>query len=441
MPVNHRQSTIPNAFPALKRTQSSRVHKKGHRRNKTSLSTMAHTTEVLAEELRRQRQSKLHEMERAMNATFEDEYRCEVEDWMFHMEGLTTPSVEMMDMQPDLQWYMRPHLIDFLIEIHHQLRLSPSTLHLAINLIDRYTSRRVVYRKHYQLVGVAALWIAAKYEDSKEKVPTVRELRAMCCGAYEEDMFLQMEVHVLNTCEWSIGHPTADSFLQLLLSDKTVVQRDDSVKTVHLARYLNEIALFTREFLKFQPSVIANAALLLSRHILGQRRQPATPQGPLRDCIALFADSLDHGFPCLLQKYTSPALGGVALILKDYLLAAAAPRTSSSPSPVTPPRSKVRPSMVRLPAHQNGKDMTPPSTPGEEVEVLHMQYEAHALENQVQQVGLPTPPVEVDQESINSGMSSEACKMETVFEDEEDDEKWYEEDVPGVGTRVVLGCI
>jgi hypothetical protein len=47
-------------------------------------------------------------------------------------------------MQPELQWYMRPFLVDFLIEIHQQFRLRPEVLYLAMNIVDRYVSKRVV---------------------------------------------------------------------------------------------------------------------------------------------------------------------------------------------------------------------------------------------------------------------------------------------------------
>ncbi len=32
-------------------------------------------------------------------------------------------------MQPELQWFMRPYLIDFLIEVHQQFRLRPEVLY------------------------------------------------------------------------------------------------------------------------------------------------------------------------------------------------------------------------------------------------------------------------------------------------------------------------
>jgi hypothetical protein len=98
-----------------------------------------------------------------------------------------------MDSQPEVQWFMRPFLLDFLVEVHAQFRLRPETLYLALNLIDRYVSKRVVYKKHYQLVGCAALWTAAKFEDQKDRVPLVKELSEMCCKAYDENAFVQME--------------------------------------------------------------------------------------------------------------------------------------------------------------------------------------------------------------------------------------------------------
>lgn len=64
------------------------------------------------------------------------------------VQGKTTASVDLIDQQPELQWYMRPYLVDFLIEIHQQFRLRPETLYLALNIVDRYVSKRIVFKKH-----------------------------------------------------------------------------------------------------------------------------------------------------------------------------------------------------------------------------------------------------------------------------------------------------
>lgn len=129
------------------------------------------------------------------------------------------PDIHSIEIQTEIQWFMRPYLLDFLLEAHHAFQLLPETLHLAVNLLDRYCSRRVVYKRHYQLVGCASLLIAAKYGDRKERVPTIKELKSMCCSLYDDDMFTQMEWHVLQTLNWMIGHPTVTSFQQLATSE------------------------------------------------------------------------------------------------------------------------------------------------------------------------------------------------------------------------------
>lgn len=107
--------------------------------------------------------------ERELQNLLEAEYRDDIQDYMYDMEVLSFPSigtnteltiqtrtaasVELIDMQPELEWYMRPYLVDFLIEIHQQHALRPETLYLAINIVDRYVSKRIVFKKHYQLVG------------------------------------------------------------------------------------------------------------------------------------------------------------------------------------------------------------------------------------------------------------------------------------------------
>lgn len=174
-----------------------------------------------------------------------------------------------MDMQPEIQWHMRACLVEFLIEVHLNFQLRPETLYLTCNIVDRYVSRRVVYKKHYQLVGCAALWIASKFEDPKERVPTVRDLCEICRDEYDESAFVQMEGHVLATIAWRVGHPTAEAWLRIACVG---VCFEDS-RTQHIARFLMEITLFHREFLSFPPSVIAQAALLLARYTLNKPRR------------------------------------------------------------------------------------------------------------------------------------------------------------------------
>ncbi|OBZ79988.1 G1/S-specific cyclin CCN1 [Grifola frondosa] len=188
---------------------------------------------------------------------------------MHEMERHTMCSTTSMDQQPEIKWHMRPCLVDFLVEIHFTFRLRPETLYLTLNIIDRYVSRRIVYIKHYQLVGCAALWIAAKFEDAKDRVPTVQDLVQICRETYDESAFIQMEGHVLATIQWTLGHPTAESWLRMLCCG----QHFEEPKVQHVSRFLMEITLFYREFVQYPPSSIALGALTLSRYLCGKTRR------------------------------------------------------------------------------------------------------------------------------------------------------------------------
>lgn len=248
-----------------------------------------------------------------------------------------------MDAQPEVQWFMRPFLLDFLIEVHAQFRLRPEVLYLAMNLVDRYVSKRVVYKKHYQLVGCAAMWTAAKFEDSKDKVPLVKELSEMCCKAYDENAFVQMEGHVLTTIGWTLGHPTAEAWLRLFNKEAREEQ-----KTEDITRFLMEITLYHRDHVGVQSYDIATGAIMLARHICGKPRRvslfiyPSTSytndQTDLFQSRAAIFDTdsaersyrvayaLDyklHDFntnvaEVLYRKYTPPHFSRAALLCKEW---------------------------------------------------------------------------------------------------------------------------
>ncbi|KAK4049523.1 hypothetical protein OIV83_004020 [Microbotryomycetes sp. JL201] len=276
--------------------------------------------ELMSQAMQRQHVMHLHNTDKDMQALLEVDYREDVKAYMYEMETKTLASVELIDQQPELQWYMRAYVVDFLIEIHQQHRLRPETLYLAINIVDRYVSRRIVFKKHYQLVGCAALWIAAKFEDAKDRVPTVPELCQMCDGAYDESAFIQMEGHVLSTINWVIGHPTSEAWLRLACTTGPV----EDQRTQHVARFLMEITLFTREYIPFKPSELAHASLLLARFMLGKSRRILDETGRVLDIIKMLdtylSTSLNKVSAILVKKYSYPFYSRASTFVSEWYL-------------------------------------------------------------------------------------------------------------------------
>ena len=60
---------------------------------------------------------------------------------------------------------MRTTLIDWLLQVHLRYHMLPETLWIAVNIVDRFLSLRVVSLIKLQLVGVTAMFVAAKYEE------------------------------------------------------------------------------------------------------------------------------------------------------------------------------------------------------------------------------------------------------------------------------------
>lgn len=303
-----------------------------------------------------------------------EEYQEDILDHMERMEAETMPDIQSIEIQTEIQWFMRPYLLDFLLEAHHAFQLLPETLHLAVNLLDRYCSRRVVYKRHYQLVGCASLLIAAKYGDRKERVPTIRELKSMCCSLYDDDMFTQMEWHVLQTLNWVVGHPTVTSFLQLAMCE---VAFDPELE--HMSWYVTELALYHKEFIPIRPSVMARSSLALARCILN-RPQPRFSEWSAQydpQVVLNLSNHLRHPSQALLRKYASPHLSSVSTTLEMFMAkqAALASRVVQTPTnelpsmdisepapssnPYLTPTTPQKPGYPMIPAGV----LTPPITP------------------------------------------------------------------------------
>lgn len=89
------------------------------------------------------------------------EYRSDILNYLKENEKKYSPKMGYMRKQPDISEVMRTILVDWLVEVSGEYRLHNETLFLAINYIDRFLSYMSVVRAKLQLVGTAAMFIAA----------------------------------------------------------------------------------------------------------------------------------------------------------------------------------------------------------------------------------------------------------------------------------------
>ena len=155
---------------------------------------------------------------------------------------------------------MRAILVDWLINVHAKFKLLPETLFLTINLVDRYLSLVVVKKDQVQLVGVAALLIATKYEEIYP--PTVKDFIYVTKNAFTRKQILEMERSMLFTLEFTVQETSSYRFLERY----SKVAKADSIVFL-LAQYLLELALLDSKMNQYPSSLQASAALYVAMRV------------------------------------------------------------------------------------------------------------------------------------------------------------------------------
>ncbi|XP_026744808.1 cyclin-A2-like [Trichoplusia ni] len=190
------------------------------------------------------------------------EYRQDIYEYMKEIEAKNRANPRYMRKQPDITHIMRSILIDWLVEVCDEYNQQSETLHLAVSYVDRFLSYMSVVRTKLQLVGTAATYIAAKYEEVYP--PEVSEFVYITDDTYTKREVLRMEHLILKVLSFDLSTPTSLAFLS-----HYCISNGLSKKTFHLAAYLAELCLLEADpYLQFKPSIIAASALATARHCL-----------------------------------------------------------------------------------------------------------------------------------------------------------------------------
>ncbi|WJX09869.1 hypothetical protein P8452_00657 [Trifolium repens] len=210
------------------------------------------------------------------DSLFWTSYAPDIYNSIYVRECERRPSADYMEkLQQYITPTMRGILVDWLVEVTEEYQLVPDTLYLAVNLIDRFLSQRLVTKQTLQLLGITCMLISSKYE---EIVPTpLQDLCDITDNTYSKQQVLKMEKEVLNLLHFQLAVPTIKTFLR-----KFIVVAQSAFKVVYdelefIANYLGELALVEYSFLQFRPSKIAASAVFLGRWTLDQSEHPWNP--------------------------------------------------------------------------------------------------------------------------------------------------------------------
>lgn len=162
-----------------------------------------------------------------------------------------------MDNQTDINAKMRAILVDWLVDVHLKYKLVPETFYLAVNILDRYLSIVETKRCVLQLVGVASMLIASKYEDIFP--PDVKEFAYITDKAFTKEEVIMMERKILNTLNYEVTIVTPYRFLEIY---KKMLKLNQ--ETFYYAWFLIELSQVNYKMIKYKPSELAASACFIA---------------------------------------------------------------------------------------------------------------------------------------------------------------------------------
>merc|ERR1712012_908414 len=194
------------------------------------------------------------------------EYVNEIYAYMRYLEDKQSISEEYLShVKSTIMPKMRAVLVDWLIQVHQQFNLLQETLYLTIAVLDSFLQVHAskVERKQLQLVGVAAMFIASKYEEMY--APEIGDFVYITDRAYTESQIREMEMRILDTLGFDLGRPLPLHFLR----HNSKAGNVDAL-THTMAKYIMELTLVEYKMAHWKPSLVAASALALSLKVLDQ---------------------------------------------------------------------------------------------------------------------------------------------------------------------------
>lgn len=254
---------------------------------------------------------------------FSSLYATDVHDYLQSIES--SPAFHPTDyfpMQPSLQPTDRDKYVNSLIEVHLILKkletpVSQDTLFLAVNIFDRFLSKRQMAREKLPLLMIASFYLAAKFEDTNYPV-MVDLLRLVRSAGSKQDMVL-MERVLLHQLGFRLGAPTVYVFLR-----RYVHCSQCETRVGLTARFLSELSLMSYNLsIKYPPSLVAAASLSLALIINDQPPWTRTLEfyshykyEELRECMFELRDLLKRipllKYSTVFKKYSQENYLGVA---------------------------------------------------------------------------------------------------------------------------------
>uniref|UniRef100_A0A0D9Y0W5 Uncharacterized protein n=1 Tax=Leersia perrieri TaxID=77586 RepID=A0A0D9Y0W5_9ORYZ len=214
------------------------------------------------------------------------------------VEGRRQAAADYIEaVQKDVTANMRAILVDWLVEVAEEYKLVADTLYHAVSYIDRFLSAHPLRRNRLQLLGVATMLIAAKYEEISP--PHVEDFCYITDNTYTRQEVVKMESDVLKLLKFEMGNPTIKTFLRRFTRSCQEDKKRSSLLLEFMGSYLAELSLLDYGCLRFLPSVVAASVVFVAKLTIDPYTNPWSKKmqkltgykvSELKDCITAIHD-------------------------------------------------------------------------------------------------------------------------------------------------------
>lgn len=175
----------------------------------------------------------------------------------------------------------RHELTTWMLHVSYKLRYSARTYHLGVNLLDALLSCCVVELEHIKIVTYIALHLAAKMEESIDKVPSFASVAELFNYEFNEEQLKIAEVEMFTTLGYSLYRRTALVELEDMLQQGVVFCDEAQIygQSINLEnafawanQFLNRVeqeVLLSYNLTKYHPRVVAASLIFIARRTMG----------------------------------------------------------------------------------------------------------------------------------------------------------------------------
>lgn len=198
----------------------------------------------------------------------------------------------------DASW--RQRIIEWMFGVVDTCGLRRDSVAIAAYYLDLCVERNVIHsRQDFQLAAMTALQLAIKLYDS-----TVMKLDSMVKlgrGLFSEQDVIEMESKMLSALQWQVHPPTPVCYLRqfLRVPPRTVTPLTRYILG-EVTRFIAEISVCIYNFVRYPPSVIAYAGMLIAMERIDEFELPAQQRQEIFDAMKQMA-KLDHSSPQVIE--------------------------------------------------------------------------------------------------------------------------------------------